>query len=333
MSESDPRSRPVFIHSLWRCASTYFMEKFMAGAGVMAFTEPFNEHLRLIDTKMLDEEDRQQRESLNHPNQGQSYYGTYRDLIVPGDMESPGVRDFDIRFPLNFWFADKDRGQSRYLESLLDYARGQGNLQPVLGFVRSLGRVGLLRRLGGVHLVLVREPFDVYWSGFTQARDKANPYFAVQYAMIAALCREVPVLDELARRYDLPKLKIKGPFYTYGRACNRFREDYAGATELLREAFCLVALMSYGAAFPSADLVVSVDRLSRDEAYRVRVSGELARLTGHELDFADCRCPCYDEPAERAAFEAAWLDAQARLERARDPRWLAGGRLLESFRA
>src|SRR5690606_14161831 len=115
MPANDLRYRPVFIHSLWRCSSTYFMEKFAAEKGVVAFTEPFNEHLRLIDKKMIDEDDQKRRVELNHPNQQQSYYGPYRDLIVPGDIESPGIRHFDIRFPLDYWFDPKDRGQRRYV--------------------------------------------------------------------------------------------------------------------------------------------------------------------------------------------------------------------------
>ncbi|GHC00598.1 hypothetical protein GCM10007047_16270 [Cerasicoccus arenae] len=309
------------------------MEKFVQEPGVVGFTEPFNEHLRLIDQKMADEDDQKRREELNHPNQEQSYYGPYRDLIVPGDIESPGIRHFDIRYPLNYWFDPKDRGQLRYLRSLIDHAGDRFQSQPVLGFVRSLGRVELLRNLGGYHIVLLREPFDAFWSSYTQLRDKTNAYFAVQYVMLAALCRDVPALDALALKYHLPKLKIKGPFYTYGRACNLFREQYADNLELLREAFCLVYLLSYGAALPHADLVVSVDRLSRDEAYRKRISNLIAENTGRVLDFNDCRCPQYDEPEARAAFEETYRAEQCALEESRQARWMAGGRLLDSLLA
>lgn len=333
MPANDSCPNPVFIHSLWRCASTYFMEKFAREPGVVAFTEPFNEHLRLIDQKMVEDDERQRREQLNHPNQEQSYYAPYRELIVPGDIESPGIRHFDIRFALNYWFEEKERGQQRYVQSLLDHAANHFQAQPVLGFVRSLGRLEVLREMGGYHIVLMRDPFDVFWSNYTQLRDKDNRYFAIQYVMLAALCRNVPALDALAIKHQLPKLKIKGPFYTFGRACNQFREDYADNVELLRQAFCLVYLLSYGAALPNADLVVSVDRLSRDEIYRQHISALIAENTGRELDFADCRCPHYDEAEERAAFMETYRSQQLTLEERKQQRWTAGGRLIESFLA
>jgi len=309
------------------------MEKFAAEPGMVAFTEPFNEHLRLIDQKMVDEDEKKRRAELNHPNQQASYYAPYRELIVPGDIESPGIRHFDIRFALNYWFEDKDRGQHRYVQSLLDHARENFNAQPVLGFVRSLGRLPVLREMGGFHIVLLRDPFDVYWSNITQLRNKDNRYFAIQYVMLAALCRSEPALDALALKHHLPKLKIKGPFYTYGRACNQFREDYADNEELLREAFCLVYLLSYGAALPHADLVVSVNRLSRDEHYRRRIAELIAQQTGRELDFSDCQCPHYDEPGERQAFMETYRAEQATLEERKQARWIAGGRLVDSLLA
>lgn len=309
------------------------MEKFAAEPGVVAFTEPFNEHLRLIDHKMVDENEQQRRETLNHPNQHQSYYAPYRDLILPGDIESPGVRHFDIRFALNYWFEEKDRGQHRYLQSLIDHAAEKQGAQAVLGFVRSLGRLGMLRPIGAYNVVLLRDPFDVFWSGFTQLRDKDNRYFAIQYVMLAALCRDVPALDALAIKHHLPKLKIKGPFYTYGRACNQFRDQYADNVELLREAFCLVYLLSYGAALPNADLIVSVDRLSRDEVYRQKIAALIEQNTGRALDFTDCHCPHYDEPTERAVFYETYRAEQLILEERKQSRWVAGGRLIESLLA
>ncbi|MEO0795057.1 MAG: hypothetical protein AAFX93_07845 [Verrucomicrobiota bacterium] len=331
MADAQSLERPVFIHSLWRCASTYFMEKFSQQPAVATFTEPFNEHLRLIDHKMMDDEDRKRREALNHPNAEQSYYGPYRDLIVPGDIESPGIHQFDIRFPLNYWFEDKDRGHLRYLRTLIDHAADSFESQAVLGFVRSLGRLKLLRELNGYHIVLLREPFGVYWSNHTQLRDKGNSYFAIQYVMLAALCRQIPALDALASRYHLPKLKVKGPFYTFGRACNQFREEYADAIELQREAFCLVYLLSYGAALTQADLVVSVDRLSRDPEYRQHISALIAENTGHQLDFSDCKCPRYDEPAARDEFYKTYRAEQLTLEERKSSHWLTGGRLVDSL--
>lgn len=333
MAAANLSTKPIFIHSLWRCASTYFMEKFTAQTGVVGFTEPFNEHLRLIDNKMIDEDDQKRRTELNHPNQEQNYYGPYRELIVPGNIESPGIRHFDIRYALNYWFDVKDHGQHRYVQSLIDHAEVRFDSQAVLGFVRSLGRVGMLRGLGGYHIVLLREPFGAFWSSYTQLRDKDNRYFAIQYVMLAALCRDVPALDALAIKHHLPKLKIKGPFYTYGRACNQFRDKYAENLELLREAFCLVYLLSYAAAMPHADLVVSIDRLSRDAEYRAHISELITDNTGRKLDFSDCRCPQYDEPDARAEFYETYRAEQATLEESKQPRWLAGGRLIDSLLA
>ncbi|WP_269538905.1 hypothetical protein [Cerasicoccus fimbriatus] len=307
---------PVFVHSLWRCSNTYFLEKFKGSDSALVFTEPFNDQLSIVGA-----------------NSGglSPELAVYADLIGPrGKTGDCGVANYDIRFALNYWFDGKDHGQLHYLQGLLDLAR-ERDKEPVLGFTRSLGRLSHLRELGGFHIVLIRDPFDVFWSNYQQLRDADTAYFTMQYVMLATLSRTVPALEALALKHHLPKLKIKGAHESFTEAYNQISRNFADNLDLLRESFILVYLLSYGAAMQHTDLVVSMDRLSRDHLYQERISGLIADRTGYELDFTDCACPQHDAPKERAEFYETFRAEQCTLEDSTHPGWVHGGRLVDSF--
>ncbi|WP_309397890.1 hypothetical protein [Cerasicoccus maritimus] len=313
----------VFVHSLWRCGNSYFLGKFAGLENATVFAEPFNDQLSIVDKAVC----------ATAPA-ADSGFSAYRGLVDPKPkVGGAGIQHYDVRFALNYWFAEKEHGQLRYLQHLIDEAEQTEGGFAVLGFVRSLGRVSMLRELRGFHLVLLRDPFDLYWSNWLKLRDEDTAYFALQYVMLAALCRDVPALDALALKYHLPKPKIKGGHYAFTDAYNQLHGRFSEDEDLLREAFILVFLLSYGAALTQADLVVSVDRLTQDAGYQTNIAGLIGDRTGHELDFSDCAATQYDEPAERAAFYEIYRAEQCTLEDSKHPRWVSGGRLIDSLLA
>ncbi|WP_309380036.1 hypothetical protein [Cerasicoccus frondis] len=312
----------VFVHSLWRTANTYFLGKFSGLDETMVFAEPFNYQLSIVD------------ESICAASEDDGVgLSAYRGLVdARSKIGGVGIQFYDIRYALNFWFDHKDHGQLRYIQSLIDYAADRDKAA-VLGFVRSLGRLPLLREMSGVHIMLMRDPFDLFWSNYLKLRDEDTSFFALQYVMLATLCREVPALEALAMKHNLPKLKIKGAHDTFTEAYAQMRSICSDNIELLRESFILVYLLSYGAAMTHADLVINVDRLSVDAAYQARLSELIADRTGHELDFSDCACTRYAEPGPRMEFYETYRAEQCTLEDSKQARWLSGGRLIDSLLA
>jgi hypothetical protein len=274
----------VFLHGGWRCGSTYFWNKYRAHDDVLAFYEPFNERLaRCSTTGIL--RDAQHSWDSRHPQLSAPYFAEYLPLI-----SGAGVARYEDRFAVRRYFvpAQQSLDEAAYLAALLELANSCGK-QPVLGFSRSLGRVGAIKRVfGGAHVVLIREPLQQWLSARMQRLLNGNPYFELGYLMILALAPRPSAAGRIARWLGIPHLR----YGSFGRHYRLLRRRYAQLDdELSYRAFIAVYLLSYARAMRHADLVVDMDLLSSVNAYAAAVSGELLQATGVELDFSDCALP------------------------------------------
>ncbi len=280
---------PVFVHSGWRCSSTYIWSRFRALAGVRAYYEPWHEHLETMTHEIIARET-PEHTRLRHPGGDRPYLAEFSDLITA----EGGVAGYHERFALDGYrlaAEQEDPQQQAYVAGLVDHAQAQGEV-PVLACCRTLGKIEWLRRrFGGFHIVLIRDPLQ-QWLSFYSLRKRPRPtYFEIcQYVLMA----EFAEADSL--RGDLKVPDSRGHGFAGRLAAVRRRLKRAPA-KVSFAAFLSIYILSYLQALPEADLVIDVDRLGRDADYRAAVSQAIEAGCGLSLDFSDCRTP---EPRETA---------------------------------
>ncbi|HEX4052089.1 MAG TPA: hypothetical protein VHY19_14545 [Steroidobacteraceae bacterium] len=255
---------PIFIHSLFRCASTFFFQKFRAlGAKFTCYQEPFNESLEALNrpsrqVRLLASPD---GSLLRHPRLDKPYF--FEFWLRRQQLQGLYRRTFAYRE----YFAGSTlpAAQQRWIAALLTHAQGCAVLQ----FCRSTGRAAALRTtFGGVHLHLWREPRAQWWSY------KVGDYF-----------------DSVSRRiYDAPGLPA---------ALAQLRHqmlDPRASTAVLsaRQNYALyygLWLHSWLALSELADASISVDRIAFSEADNGACMTQLAALLGEALDLTDISTP------------------------------------------
>ncbi|WDL95239.1 hypothetical protein [Alicyclobacillus sp. ALC3] len=276
--------RPVFIHSGMRTGSTYFLDRFRVLRDTMCFTEPFQEILSAITVETvrgLGPRSWHSRHSDTEP-----YFLEYEALL---NGDGKGIHGFREEFSFqNYYVVNEDLPHQReYLENLLRLARTRGTT-PVLGFVRSLGRLEWMRRNfpDAYHIVLVRNPAQQWYSGYSIYKETKNVYFMNVYRSIGINPGNHEYMQEFKRQA--------------GEALHtdEVRLDF------LYEYFLQVYATSTMDAVRQADLIVDMDRLSQSVAYRDYVTEQIAEHTDCRPNFSGARLPTHsvlDVPVDMPA--------------------------------
>ena len=284
----------IFLHCGWRCGSTYLWSKFRECRGATAFLEPLSEKLARYSAADILKDVSTAWES-RHPQLAAPYAAEYLPLIADA-----GVPLYETRFALERYFVGREEllQESDYLDSLLTHARDRGSNHCVLGFSRSLGRAGAIKRnFPGYHIVLMRNPVQQWLSCRSYRIDSEQPYFELCHLLILALAQRGSLAAEAAAWLRLPPVP-PGSFkeqYKYMRSRFRRLDD-----ELSYRVFLTVYILSYLQALPAADLLVDIDLLGT--SYNT-ISRGIAGRTGLLLDFSDCSLPMHDANGVGIDFE------------------------------
>jgi hypothetical protein len=281
-------TRAIFIHSGWRTGSTYFWTKFRHTPRCLGFYEPFNEMLSAMSPADVYTA-RHDLSALRHSEIGLPYFHEYIPLLGP--KGHPLFRlDFSYR---NYFVVDEPLPeQQAYIASLIAHAEKTRQL-PVLGFVRSLGRVAWFRRHfdPAVNIVVIRSPVGQWLSARALAQQHQHEFFDPMQHLILAHARGSATVAALAVRLGIPRLDA----HPLEAAVQITHSIALKATPLDRfKVFAALYTLCYLAALPNADLVVDMDRLSADADYRSETAGAVQRLTGIAIDLSDANLPRHD---------------------------------------
>jgi hypothetical protein len=286
-------SQSVFIHSGWRCSSTYVWSRFRALPTTRAYYEPWHESLADLTPEAIARHT-PDASGLRHPGGDRPYLAEFSDLLAPGG----GVAGYRTRFALDDYFLEpdaRDPEQEAYVRGLIEAARAKGRV-PVLACCRTLGKVAWLRaRAGGFHIVLIRDPVQ-QWLSFYSLRKRPRPtYFEqCQYVILTDAPRGAPAAALLGAP------RVRGALGQRIAAIRRrLKRAPAGVSFA---AFIAVYVLSYLKALAQADLVIDVDRLGADAAYAQGVSAAVETATGLAPDFSDCRAPTLHPDASGVAY-------------------------------
>lgn len=277
----------VFLHGGWRCGSTYIWSKFRNLPGVTAFYEPFSEKAAKYNAERIARNISTAWDS-RHPPLDRPYASEYLPLIT-----GVGMPLYKERFAMRRHFVARDQPleESDYLHSLIRHAAAKPS-RAVLGFSRSLGRVGAIKRhFDGCHVVLMRDPVQQWLSSRSYRVRDENPYFELCQFMILSLAPAGSLAARAAAWLRLPTLPSGSVEHQYKFLRSHFRrlDD-----ELSYKVFVAVYILSYVAALPEADLLIDMDLLNASPPYAAAIASAIHARTGLGVDFSDCSLPSHD---------------------------------------
>ena len=268
---------PIFIHSLFRAAGSYLLQKFRSlGPEFTCYQEPFSESLM----------------ALNDPaREDRLLQSAPCPLSRPARPDQPPLHEFWVRrqqlrglfrasfcYRQYFFGGHLPRQQLAYLSALIEHAHGR----PVLQFHRSSGRVQALQRhYGGVHLHVWREPRVQWWSyRSTRYFDDVSRRVYCSDHLPEALRRIAAMAD-----FGADPLRPLGP-----------RENYLMFYGLWLDAW--LRLRSH------AELSISLDDISASRRENLECSRQLGELTGCAISLADAAARGMAFASEEEGFYA-----------------------------
>jgi hypothetical protein len=307
LKDSSEQHKAVFLHSGWRCASTYVWSRFRQNRFTTSFYEPFGESLARCSPKRIRRQTAQGWDS-RHPPLALPYAEEYLPLLRPFLKGVPGYRK---AFALERYFptAAGVDAEAGYISRLIAHARRRGTT-PVLGFSRSLGRAAALKQaMGGYHVLVRRNRLQQWLSCRSYRNTISLAYFELCHFLILALAPAGAPARRFAAILGLPQLPRGLP-----RQLTFMRDAmHPWSDELSYRAFIAVSLLSHAVAEPAADLVLDVDRLGRSQRYREVVRARLLADVGLSIDFEDCRVPNHDPALVPVDFAAVERDVTTQL--------------------
>jgi hypothetical protein len=283
---------PIFIHSSWRAAHTWFWLKFREQPSTLCFYEPFHECLATLtrsDALSLGPTSWNSR----HPA-GEPYYREFLPLI----RKAGGVRLFVPEIPYR-WFlpvggptGGLHPQEIKYLALLIRHADRLRRV-PVFGFTRSLGRLAAVKKqFPGVHIFQYRNLWT-QWVSLIDHRENGNKYFFYRIFHIMSATHD-PYLSSIINRYwvrHLPSLGIERD-NIWATAGNCLEELTTKLVELIPEQdlFCLYMafhIYLYMLARQNADIVIDVTKVAKDGNYCQEARNQLMSATGLQIPFDD----------------------------------------------
>jgi hypothetical protein len=269
---------------MWRSCGTYVWSKFREIPQFCTFVEPFHEKLGYATTEDFEAERNQRIEfRLRHPPIDRHYFAEYP--FHPNG----GVPFFRKRFSFENYFmlaSQQDEELHAYLSNLAVYAREQ-NRRPLFKFCRfGLRTAWMVQNFSPIVIYIARDPeamFRSYWSfGGPQS------YFIFALAMIVSKNRDCALFTEAAVRFGIPfieKLSVAEELSEIYELTGDFDP------QTWRDLFLLFWVLHLQHNSACCDLLLDMDMLATNEAYRERMEQHIAHLTGAHLSFAEVQQP------------------------------------------
>jgi len=302
VSRAGPRQAPqhagmnaaplvIFVHSLFRAASTYFYQALKRVGPFHVYHEPLHEVIATLPSgweQVLLRRD-ELKEHLRHPFLQGGYFDEFLHLL-------PAIREtFDPKFSFDQYFLDarSDAAPLRaYIDTLIQGAQGL----PVLQCTRMAGRMAWLQaQYASRQVFLLRNPWDQWYSY------KVDDYISVTPRLIFSQADLPPVLRDILAAREASSL---------AGADLQAKLEYAYTHPIAAEVdyFLFFGLWTYAllAGRRHCDLIVDVDELCSAHSYRTKVVAELRAigLPEVELDDVDLHRAAYQQ-RERPFFELA----------------------------
>jgi glycosyltransferase involved in cell wall biosynthesis len=280
---------PVFIHSSWRTASTWFWNRFRQCPDTVCYYEPFHRQLASLTARIAFAHDPNSWASA-HPR-----IAPYWTEYVPLLRRAGGVRLYDRAMAQDYFIpvgglqGDLRPNELRYL-ALLVRSAGRCGRAPVLGFTRSLGRLAAIKRSCGGFNIFLRRNLWRQWQSYLSLKARNDLFFFNSVSAVVDRDDD-EYLAALAREYAT-RGGWSPPRLDAGAAADRDARNRAllGLSEAQTFAlFMALHVYLYVHAELAADLTVDVSRMGNDAGDRSAAEREIRDRTGLAVSFADVR--------------------------------------------
>lgn len=255
----------IFLHSSFRVSGTWVWSRFRSIDRINAYYEVFNEQLGGITRAQLPHITPECWLSKHPP--GPPYFLEFLPLVKrQGGVEKyhPAMA-FDRFLPEGGIDGSISAAEGDYLCNLIAHAERLGKI-PLLSFKRGLGRMRAIKSaFPGFHILVYRNLFHQWCSYTGQYRRGSTSFFdAIRKTIEAG--RQDPFFGYLRAHFPLDQPAIDSSDYFY--------------------CFVLLHLYLYARVFEAADLVIDVNRIAADAAYRRAIETRIAAATGVAVDLA-----------------------------------------------
>jgi len=307
--------KPIFLHGMWRCGSTFFWSRFRAETQTRCFYEPLHHGLAKLSLARIARDTADQVLANRHPELEAPYFQEFAPLV-----RGRGVKGFHTSLAYHRYFlqpGERHGALKAYLEGLVAAARAD-NRVAVLGFNRTLGRIGWLQaNFTAANIYIDREPSAI-WASYRAELAKDNRAFFAMWLRVLDANADHPLLQPVIERLGLGA-GVAAPFGSQRRRHHRLIERMNDA-----ESYFLIFylwLVCTRHAFAHSDLVIDT-RLANVDAYRRRLEADIEGLAGVRVNLANMRAadPRLGLPkavqlqVERSALELFPRAARAKAE-------------------
>ncbi|MAP94279.1 MAG: hypothetical protein CMK07_04950 [Ponticaulis sp.] len=274
--------KPVFLHGLWRCGSTFIWSRFRSAHQTYCYFEPLLEGLSRLTPERIERQGAAVASRNRHPELERPYHAEFEPLI-----DKRGIPAYRRDFATRHFLLSADElhpALKAYLDQLIHFSN-QMMCTPVLGFNRTVLRQNWLSlNFSATNIFIDRDPRDI-WASYNECASRDDYTFLTRWLLIVDTNREREPFTWLADRLGLSKGRI--PKLSESKARYRAVLDQLGPGDTYLLVFT-VWLASLLQALSSADLILDVNRADT-YAYRVWGMEQIESLTGIAADLNSMR--------------------------------------------
>lgn len=282
------QERPVFVHASPRSGSTFFFHALRSVRTLICFNETLSDSLEGVTKRSLGQAKEQARWNFNHEflkeNDRAEVIEAW-DWVRPRYPRRPAFRDFLPGGGLPDYLR-------LYLDGFVDYARTIGR-RPAFCEVYSRGRAGALRAgYGGYHIAQFRDPISQFGSFYRALEDGGLWYFLCDPVVEIGVNGKSALFDLIPLEWRLPEYPWPGKrgvdiWLSYANYKLLVASARPSALELAFRTHVLSWFLTNVSAICFSDLVLDIDKLHDDSAYRAGVVSALEAEIGGVPDFTN----------------------------------------------
>jgi hypothetical protein len=226
--------------------------------------------------------------TLRHPQLDKNYFYEYEALLQEGVR---GVPLFKESFIYRQYCEKSQTDELKeYVDNLID--NSPANAIPLLQFNRSALRVQWFKHYypSSLNIYIVRNPRD-QWQSYCQCFRQHSPFFVLESLIVVGVNANTDYFKPLAKLISLPSFGDETAEALSGLYASMLPSYTIAELYLL---FYYLWLKSLIENILHADIIVDINVLSRDDACRARLAGNILSFSGVHLNFNDARIVEYD---------------------------------------
>lgn len=280
------RKRSVFIHSMFRVASSYFWGKLRSQPATRAYYEPLHETLAGLKRDCLSAEN-QRTSSFHSRLPGYGYWDAYAGVIE----DNGGVARYEDIFAYDQYVVDEQAG-TRLYHYILNLMRDAQPNRSIFQINRSSLRQQWFSQQfpDAYHYYLVREPRSQFESYYSSYKNTGAGFIRTDFAIVD-LHASNQRFRGLERLVALPRLRRSD----HGERAAQWLKAYDDVVDRysvkdMYRVFFWHWCASLAEALAAGVRLVNVTRVSKDIVYRREIEGAFLDAAVY-LDLDDCDLP------------------------------------------